>query len=137
MCAVYAKRPLARSTCAGNIVGLAEAFEWRHAADLLDLLFRLAAQEKFRPYRPRCDCVDRNFVSAKLVGEDMDEAFDACLGGDVGAVGGEVLGEDAAGEGDDAATLCDVLRRTNSLKIWAGPVRTRVEALNKDNPNIR
>ena len=41
----------------------------------------------------------------------MDKAFDACFGGDVGAVSGEVLGEDAAGESDDTAALCNVLCR--------------------------
>ena len=88
-----------------DIVWLAEPLERRHAADLLDLLFRLAVQKELRPYRSRCNGVDRDLVSAKLVGENMDEAFNACLGGDIGTVGGEVLGEDAAGEGDDPARL--------------------------------
>jgi hypothetical protein len=86
-----------------DIVWLAEAFEWGHAADLLNLFFCLAIQEKFRPHRPRCNGVDRNLVSAKLVSEDVDEAFNARLGGDIGTIGGEALGEHAAGEGDDAA----------------------------------
>ena len=87
-----------------------EPLKWRHAADLLDLLVGLAVQEKLRPYRPRCDGVDGNLVSAKLVGEDVDEAFDACLGSNVRAVGGEVLRENATGEGDDTASLSYVLR---------------------------
>src|ERR1700723_3070576 len=94
----------------GDIIWLAEPLERRHAADLLDLLFSLAVQEELRPYRSRCNGVDRNLVSAKLVGEDVDEAFDTCLGGDVGTVGREVLREDAAGEGDNTASLGHVLR---------------------------
>src|ERR1700733_5900902 len=82
----------------GDIIWLAEPLERRHAADLLDLLFSLAVQEELRPYRSRCNGIDCNLVSAKLVGEDVDEAFDTCLGGDVGTVGREVLREDAAGE---------------------------------------
>ena len=74
-----------------DIVGLTEPLKGGHAADLFDLLFSLAVQEEFRPYRSRCNGVDRNFVSAKLVGEDMDKAFDACLGGDIGAVGREIF----------------------------------------------
>src|ERR1700678_98904 len=93
-----------------DIVRLTETLKRRHAADLFDLLFSLAVQEEFGPNRSRCNRVDRNFVPAKLVGEDMDEAFDAGLGGDVGPVGGEVLREDAAGEGDDAAALSYALR---------------------------
>src|ERR1700722_8393602 len=93
-----------------DIVGLTEPLKRRHAADLFDLLFRLAVQEELRPYRSRCNGVDCNLVSAKLVGEDVDEAFDACLGGDVRTVGGEVLREDAAGEGGDPAHLGNVLR---------------------------
>src|ERR1700733_926102 len=81
-----------------DIVWLTEPLKRRHAADLLDLLFRLAVQKEFRPDRSRCNGVDCNLVSAKLVGEDVDEAFDTCLGGDVGTVGREVLREDAAGE---------------------------------------
>src|SRR5271167_797459 len=88
-----------------DIVWLTEPLKRRHATDLLDLLFRLAVQKELRPYRSRCNGVDRDLVSTKLVGEDMDKAFDACLGGDVRAVGRKVLCEDAAGEGDDAASL--------------------------------
>ena len=62
-----------------DIVGLTEPLKRRHAADLFDLLFSLAVQEELSPYRSRCNGVDRNLVSAKLVGEDMDKAFDACL----------------------------------------------------------
>src|ERR1700733_2002822 len=94
-----------------DIVRLTEAFEWRHVADLFDLLFRLAFQKKLCANRARCNGVDRNLVSAKLVGKNMDEAFDARLGSDVRAVGGEILGENAAGEGDDAPTLGNVMRR--------------------------
>jgi hypothetical protein len=93
-----------------DIVGLTEPLERRHAADLFDLLFRLAVEEELRPYRSRCNGVDGNLVSAKLIGEDVDKAFNACLGSDVRAVGGEILREDAAGEGDDAAALGNVLR---------------------------
>src|ERR1700693_6524270 len=73
---------------ARDIVWLAEAFKWRHAADLFDLLFGLALQEEFGSDGSRRNGVDCNFVSAKLVGQNVDEAFDACLGGDVGAVSG-------------------------------------------------
>src|SRR5271163_1220750 len=77
----------------GDIVWLAEPLERCHATDLLDLLFRLAVQKELRPDRSRCNRVDRNLVSAKLVGENMDEAFNTSLGGDIGAVGREVLRE--------------------------------------------
>src|SRR5580692_10072528 len=93
-----------------DIVGLSEPLKRRHAANLFDLLFSLAVQEELRPYRSRCNGVDRNLVSAKLVGEDMDKTFDTCLGGDVRAVGRKVLREDAAGECDDTAALGYVLR---------------------------
>src|ERR1700722_12507709 len=87
-----------------DIVGLAEPLERRHAADLFDLVFSFAVQEELRSYRSRCNGVHRDLVSAKLVGEDVDESFDACFGGDIGAVAGEVLGENAAGEGEEAPT---------------------------------
>src|ERR1700722_20415053 len=45
-----------------DIVWLTEAFEWRQAADLFDLLFGLAVQEELRTYRSRCNGVDGNFV---------------------------------------------------------------------------
>jgi hypothetical protein len=93
-----------------DIVRLAESLERCHATDLLDLLFRLAVQKELRPDRSRCNRVDRNLVSAKLVGENMDEAFNACFGCDVRAVGGKVLREDAAGKGNNTAALSDVLR---------------------------
>ena len=106
-----------------DIVGLTEPLKRRHAADLFDLLFSLAVQEKLRPYRSRCNGVDRNLVSAKLVGEDMDKAFDACLGGDVRAVGRKVLREDAAGECDDTASLGYVLRRLGEDEEGSAEVR--------------
>src|SRR5580698_11315410 len=93
-----------------DIVGLTKPLKRRHAADLLDLFFRLAIQEKLRSYRSGCDGIDRDLVSAKLVGENMDQAFNACLGGDVRAVCGKVLRENAAGECDDAPAFRDVLR---------------------------
>src|SRR3984957_10725668 len=80
-----------------DIVGLTEPLKGRHAADLFDLLFSLAVQEELRPYRSGGNAVNRDLVSAKLVGKDVDKAFDACLGGDVRAVGRKVLREDAAG----------------------------------------
>src|ERR1700735_5186734 len=64
----------------GDIIRLSEPLERCHAADLLDLLFGLAVQKEFRPDRPRCNRVDRNLLSAKLVGDNMDEVFDARLG---------------------------------------------------------
>src|ERR1700684_4549391 len=94
-----------------DVVGLTETLKRRHAADLFDLLFRLAVQEELRPYRSGRDGVHRNLVSAKLVGEDMDESFDACLEDDIVSVCVEVLVEVAAGEGDNAASLSYVLRR--------------------------
>src|ERR1700734_1239292 len=106
-----------------DIVGLTEPLKRRHAAELFDLLFRLAVQEELRPYRPRCNGVDRNLVSAKLVGEDMDKAFDACLGGDVRAVGRKVLRQDAAGECDDTASLGYVLRRLREDQEGSAEVR--------------
>jgi len=106
-----------------NIIGLAEPLKRRHAADLFDLLFSLALQEELRPYRSRCNGVDRNLVSAKLVGEDMDKAFDARLGGNVRAVGRKVLREDAAGECDDAASLGYVLRRLREDEEGSPQVR--------------
>jgi hypothetical protein len=106
-----------------DIGGLTEPLKRRHAADLLDLLFRLAVHEEFRPYRSRCNGVDRNLVSAKLVGEDMDKAFDACLGGDVRAVGRKVPREDAAGECDDPASFRDVLRRLREDEKGSAEVR--------------
>src|SRR6202041_2807531 len=116
----------------GDIIWLAEPLERRHAADLLDLLFSLAVQEELRPYRSRCNGVDRNLVSAKLVGEDVDEAFDTCLGGDVRAVGRKVLREDAAGECDDTASLGYVLRRLREDEKGSAEVRGNdfVEGLN-------
>ena len=87
-----------------DIVGMTETLKRRHVADLFDLLFSLAVQEELRPYRSRCNGVDRNLVSTKLVGENMDEAFDACLGGDVRAIGRKVLREDTAREGDNPTT---------------------------------
>src|SRR5271163_5041029 len=105
------------------IVGLTEPLKRRHAADLFDLLFSLAVQEELRPYRSRCNGVDRNLVSAKLVGEDMDKAFDACLGGDVRAVGRKVLRQDAAGECDDTASLGYVLRRLREDEEGSAEVR--------------
>src|ERR1700722_17212278 len=107
----------------GDIVGLTEPLKRRHAGDLFDLLFSLAVKEELRPYRSRCNGVDRNLVSAKLVGEDMDKAFDACLGGDVRAVGGKVLCEDTAGEGDDTASLGYVLRRLREDEESSAEVR--------------
>jgi hypothetical protein len=74
-----------------DIVRLTEAFEWCHAADLLDLFFSLAVQEELGTYRSGRDGVDSDLVSAKLVGENMDEAFDTRLGGDIGAIGGEIF----------------------------------------------
>src|ERR1700678_2678090 len=68
-----------------DIVWLAEACQWGHAGDLFDLLFGLAVQEEFGSDGSRCNGVDRNFVSPKLVGQDVDQAFDARLGGNVGA----------------------------------------------------
>src|ERR1700735_4506204 len=105
-----AVRPGKKGDDVCDVVGLTEPLQRRHAADLFDLLFSLAVQEELRPYRSRCNGVDRNLVPAKLVGEDMDEAFDACLGGDVWTVGGEVFSEDAAGEGDYAAPFGYMLR---------------------------
>src|SRR6202035_5408572 len=93
-----------------DIVWLAEPLQGSHAADLLDLLFGLAIEKELGSDRSRGDGVDGDLVSAKLVGEDVNEALDACLGGDVRTVGGEVFSKDAAGEGDDTATLRDVLR---------------------------
>jgi len=108
---------------ARDIVRLTYPLKRSHAADLLDLLFILAVQEELRPYRSRCNGVDRNLVSAKLVGEDMDEAFDAGLGSYVRAVGGEILGENTAGKGDDAPTLCNVLGRLREDKEGSTQVR--------------
>ncbi len=96
---------------AGNIVGLTEPLEGSHATDLLNLFFRLAVEKKLGGNGSGGNGVDGDFMSAKLICEDVDEAFNTCFGGDVWAVGGEVLGEDAAGEGDDTAALCNVLRR--------------------------
>src|SRR6202161_3608956 len=106
-----------------DIVGLTQSLQRRHAADLFDLLFRLALQEELRPYRSRGNGVDRNLVSAKLVGEDVDKAFDACLGGDVRAVGRKVLREDAAGECDDTASLGYMLRGLREDEEGSAEVR--------------
>src|SRR5271170_3651601 len=106
-----------------DIVGLTEPLKRRHAADLFDLLFRLAVQEELSPYRSRRNGVDRNLVSAKLIGEDMDKALDACLRRDVRAVGREVLREDAAGEGDNTASLGYVLRRLREDEEGSAEVR--------------
>ena len=95
---------------AGNIVGLAEPLERSYASGLLDQFFALALEEKLGGNRSWGNGVDGDLVSAKLIGEDRDEPFDTCFGGDVGAVGGESPGDDAAGEGDDTAALGDVLR---------------------------
>src|SRR6202041_2339249 len=88
-----------------------------------DLLFSLAVQEELRLYRSRCKGVDRDLVSAKLVGEDMDKAFDACLRGDVRAVGRKVLREDATGECEDTASLGYVLRRLREDEEGSAEVR--------------
>src|ERR1700684_4707168 len=74
-----------------DVVGLTETLKRRHAADLFDLLFRLAVQEELRPHRSGRDGVHRDLVSAKLVGEDVAKSFAACFGGDIRAVGGWVL----------------------------------------------
>src|ERR1700733_5043377 len=93
-----------------DIVWLAEAFQRRQLTKLSDLLFCLVAKEKFCRDRSGGDRIHRDFVSAEFICKHMHQAFNACLGSDIGAVGGEVLSEDAAGEGDDTAALGDVLR---------------------------
>src|SRR6202012_3507831 len=93
-------------------------------ADLLDLFFGLAVQKELRSDRPGRNRVDRNLVSAKLVGENMDETFNACLGGNVRAVGREIFREDAAGEGDDAASLGYVLRGLREDQESSAQVRS-------------
>src|SRR6202522_2458134 len=108
---------------AGDIVGLTKPLKRRHAADLFDLLFSLAVQEELRPYRSRCNGVDCNLVSAKLVGEDMDKAFDASFRSDVRAVGRKVLREHAAGECDDTASLGYVLRRLREDEKGSAEIR--------------
>src|SRR6201982_2236864 len=95
---------------AGNIVGLAEPLERSYASGLLDQFFALALEEKRGGNGSWGNGIDGDLVSAKFICEDRDEPFDTCFGGDVGAVGGESPGDDAAGEGDDTAALGDVLR---------------------------
>src|SRR6201993_4020230 len=95
---------------AGNIVGLAEPLERSYASGLFDQFFALALEEKRSGNGPWGNGIDSDLVSAKFICEDRDEPFDTCFGGDVGAVGGESPGDDAAGEGDDTAALCHVLR---------------------------
>src|ERR1700733_1050957 len=106
-----------------DIVWLTEPLKRRHAADLFDLVFSLAVQEELRPDRSRCNGVHRDLVSAKLVGENMDEAFNARFGGDVRAVGRKVLREDAAGEGDDAAAFPYMLRGLREDEEGSAEVR--------------
>jgi hypothetical protein len=55
--------------------------------------------------------VHRDVATAQLVRQHRNEAFDSGLGGDIAPVCGEGLREYAAGEGDDAASLGDALRR--------------------------
>src|ERR1700722_11142382 len=66
-----------------DIAGLTEPLQRRHAAGLFDLLLGLAVQEELRPNRSRCNGVDGNLVSAKLVRKDMDKSLDACFGSDI------------------------------------------------------
>ena len=79
-------------------------------ADLLDLFFSVLAvqgKKSSSSYGTGRNGVDRDLVPAKLVGENMDQAFDACFGGNVRTVVGEILGEDTAGEGNNAASFGD------------------------------
>src|SRR5580658_2688982 len=71
-----------------DIVWLAEPLERSHAADLLDLICGLAVEKELGCDRPGGDGIDSDLVATKLVGKNLDEPLDACLGGDVRAVGG-------------------------------------------------
>ena len=42
----------------GNVLRLAEAFQWRHPGEGLDLLFAFAVQEQLSGDRAWSDCVD-------------------------------------------------------------------------------
>ena len=68
----------------GNIVGLTEPLERSQATGLLDLFLGLAIEEKLGGNGSGSNGVDGDLVSAKLICEDVDEAFDTCFGGDVG-----------------------------------------------------
>src|SRR6266446_7005081 len=91
-----------------DVLGPSDALERSELGELLDLRLGLAPEEQLGRHRPRRHRVDRDLVAAQLVGEHADQALHARLRGDVGAVAGQRLGDDAARERDDTAAACDV-----------------------------
>src|SRR5262245_57444709 len=71
-----------------DVVGLSQAFEWRQLLELLDLSVCLSVEKQRRRHWAGRHRVHGDVSPAQLIGENMDETFDADFGSDIGAVGG-------------------------------------------------
>jgi hypothetical protein len=85
---------------------LTQTFQRRHLGELLDSLLALAVEEQISCDWTRGHRVDGDIPAAQLLGKHAGKGLDRGLRAVVDDVSGQIQGESAAGEVDDAAPRC-------------------------------